>query len=239
MNRFTAIDVIRGLCLLAMAAYHFTWDAGYLGLFYSDPANTHLGKWIAHSIAWSFLTLVGISLVLAHRNGIRWPAFGRRLLILLVAAAAVSAGTYAVFGNEFVFFGILHCIALASVLGLAFLPLPALASLAAALAVFLAARYGMLPAFDHPAWYWLGLNVTQPYTADYQPLIPNFGFVLIGIVLGKGLLHAAPAWATMPARVAPARALSFLGRHSLIFYLAHQPVIFGLSYLAAMIFYPY
>jgi uncharacterized membrane protein len=238
VRRFPAIDVIRGLCLLAMATYHATWDSGYLWLLEGDPANTPIGKWIAHSIAWSFLTLVGVSLVLAHSSGIRWRAFVRRLLILLVAAAAVSIGTYSVFGNEFVFFGILHCIALASILGLAFVRLPALVSLAAAVAVFLLAKYGKLAAFDTAAWYWLGLNVTQPNTADYQPLIPNFGFVLIGITLGKALLRAAPAWAMAPTRIWPAHAASFLGRHSLIFYLVHQPIIFGLLYELSMVLYP-
>ncbi len=238
MRRFPAIDVIRGLCLLAMAAYHFTWDSGYLWFLESDPANTPIGKWVAHSIAWSFLTLVGISLVLGHGAGIRWPAFGRRLMILLGAAVAVSIGTYAVFGHEFVFFGILHCIALASILGLAFVRLPAFVSLVAALAIFLLAKYGTFPAFDAPAWYWLGLNVTQPDTADYQPLIPNFGFVLIGMALGKALLQAAPAWAMAPARSWPARGLSFLGKHSLVFYLVHQPIIFGLLYEISEILYP-
>ncbi|MGB5799766.1 MAG: heparan-alpha-glucosaminide N-acetyltransferase domain-containing protein, partial [Mesorhizobium sp.] len=37
-KRIVAIDVARGLALLAMASYHFTWDLGFFG--YTDPSLT-------------------------------------------------------------------------------------------------------------------------------------------------------------------------------------------------------
>ena len=55
----------------------------------------------------------------------RWPAYWRRFLIIAGAAALVSVGTYFVFPGAFVFFGILHCIAAASLVALPFLFLPA------------------------------------------------------------------------------------------------------------------
>ena len=78
--RITAIDAARGVALIAMAIYHFTWDLQFFG--YLEPGTATTGGWklFARCIASSFLFLVGVGLVLAHGHGIRWPGFGRRPL---------------------------------------------------------------------------------------------------------------------------------------------------------------
>ncbi len=134
-RRIELLDLARGIALIAMASYHFTWDLEFFG--YAPPGMTGFGGWklYARCIASSFLFLVGVSLVIAHYNGIRWPGFWKRLAMVAGAAAAISAATYIFVPESFIFFGILHEIALASVLGLAFLRLPPLLTLAIAAAV--------------------------------------------------------------------------------------------------------
>ena len=71
--RIELVDLARGVALVAMAVYHFTWDMEFFG--YVQAGTTAVGGWklFARCIASSFLFLVGASLFLAHGDGVRWP----------------------------------------------------------------------------------------------------------------------------------------------------------------------
>ena len=178
MGRIDAIDIARGMALVAMAIYHFTWDLEFFG--HVPPAMTAVGGWklFARCIASSFLFLVGVSLFLGHAKGIRWRGYWRRLAMVAGAALAISLVTYIAVPDSFIFFGILHQIALASVLGLAFLRLPAMVTLIAAAAVIAAPHYLRSTFFDNPWWWWTGLSENRPRSNDYVPVFPWFGAVL-------------------------------------------------------------
>lgn len=238
-GRIEAIDIARGVALVAMAVYHFTWDLEFFG--YVPPAMTAVGGWklFARCIASSFLFLVGVSLYLGHAKGIRWQGYWRRLAMVAGAALAITLVTYFAVPNGFIFFGILHQIALASVLGLAFLRLPSVVTLVVAAAVIAAPHYLRSPFFDDPWWWWTGLSENRLRSNDYVPIFPWFGAVLIGIAAAKsaeqtGLL-AKLAALRMPGWTWP---LSFGGRHSLAVYLIHQPVLIGCVWLFAQVFPP-
>ncbi|TIS57793.1 DUF1624 domain-containing protein [Mesorhizobium sp.] len=231
-KRIIAIDVARGIALLAMASYHFTWDLE--NFHYADPGLTAFGWWkfYARCIASTFLFLVGVSLFLAHGKEIRWNSFWKRFAMVAGAALAISAVTWFATPDGFIFFGILHEIALASLLGLLFLRLPALLTLVVAASVIAAPIYLRSVTFDHPALWWVGLSSTNPRSNDYVPLLPWFGAVLLGIAAAK--LASASGMLTWLANLTPGRwtnPLVFIGRHSLAFYLIHQPVLFGSVWL--------
>jgi uncharacterized membrane protein len=65
----------------------------------------------------------------------------------------------------------------------------------------------------------------KPPTEDHVPLLPWFGVVLVGVALGAALPRARVALDRM-GRLSP-RWLGWLGRHSLLIYLVHQPVLIG------------
>ena len=235
-GRILAIDVARGFALLAMASYHFTWDLEFFG--YASPGLTAFGGWklYARCIASTFLFLVGVSLVLAHGRGIRWPGFWKRLAMVVAAAAAISAVTWFATPDTFIFFGILHEIALASLLGLTFLRLPGLLTLVVAALVVAAPHYLRSPIFDHPALWWLGLSTVDPRSNDYVPLFPWFGAVLSGIAAAR---FAASSGAlerlrrlSVHRRLKP---LVLAGQHSLAFYLIHQPVLIACVWLFSQV----
>ncbi len=236
--RIPALDVARGLALIAMTTFHFSWDLEFFG--YAEPGMTSAfaWKWYAHGIAFTFLTLAGISFALAHGNGIRRHAFVRRLLQIGAAAAVISLATWIATPNAFVFFGILHQIALASVIALLFVRMPAFLILIAA-AVFLALPTLFRSAvFDAPLFWWTGLAETLPRSNDYVPVFPWTGAVLLGLSIGKFVLDSGASTklgAITNAERQPAHLLSFLGRHSLAYYLIHQPVLFGLLYVTSHI----
>jgi len=239
LARLPWIDVARGAALVAMAVYHFSWDLAFFG-FTDARVDSSLG-WIifARSIAGSFLALVGVSLVLAHRSGIRAKPFAKRLAMVAVAAAAITAVTYFMFPDAYIFFGILHQIALASLLGLLFLRLPVWLLAAAALFFLFGAEFLAGPAFNDRYLQFLGLMTYWPVSNDFVPVFPWFGVVLAGMAIGRLIVASRAACAVLgrPIRDPVSQALAFGGRHSLAFYLIHQPVLFGCVYAAAWMIY--
>ena len=232
--RLPAIDRLRGAALVAMAIYHFTWDLGFFG--YIDPATAGTGGWrlFARMIAGSFLFLAGFSLVLGHGATFRPRPFLIRFGKIAAAAAAITVATWFAFPDAFIFFGILHAIAAASVVGLLFLRLPAAVTFAVAAAAVIAPLYLRAPIFNHPALWWVGLSTEIPRSNDYVPLLPWVGAFLAGmgacrLFLASGLAGrlsaagdaAASRWKTL---------LAAAGRHSLAIYLIHQPVLIALLY---------
>ena len=236
--RIDMIDVLRGLALVAMATYHFTWDLDFFGYLTRGTAQTGAMKWYARGIASTFLMLAGFSLVLAHQAGINWPTFRRRLGMVAGAALLITLGTYFAMPRGFIFFGILHQIALGSLIGLGFLRLPPLLTLAAAAATIAAPHFLRSVVFDAPALWWVGLSSLDPPSNDYVPVLPWTGMVLIGVALAKlagasGLFKALGQ--IQAAKTRTGKALSFLGRHSLPVYLIHQPLLISSIYLFSLV----
>jgi uncharacterized membrane protein len=232
--RTAAVDVARGAALVGMAIYHLSWDFAYFHLAPTDLSTVPPMRLLSHSVAGAFLLLAGISLALAHQGGFRRRAFWRRLGIVAGAAALVSAATYAFAPREAIFFGILHCIAVASLVGATLLSLPVWIALALSALVFAAPLWIASPLFDAPGLVWLGLGATPPPTLDWRPLLPWSGFVFLGLALAR---WSAPRLAVSsfshwrPTRNV-ARGLAWAGRHSLAIYLVHQPILFALLFAA-------
>ena len=236
-GRIDIIDIARAVALFAMVIYHFTWDLEFFN--YVERGLTGHGGWriFARAIASSFLFLVGVSLVLANGRGIRWQPFGKRLLQVVAGALAITVATYFATPNSFVYFGILHHIAVASVLGLLFLRLPWFVTAALAIAVVALPGFVATPLLD-PKWLnWIGLFQTPPLSNDFVPLFPFFGAVLAGIATAR--LAVDHGWVARMrmwnAGLAPLSPLGAIGRHSLLFYLLHQPILYGLVFVFAQI----
>ncbi len=219
-----------------MAVFHTAFDLSLFG--YLPPGTTLQGGWwwLARIVAGSFLLLSGISLALAHAGGVRWDRALRRLAILALAAAAISVATWAFMPQSYVYFGILHCIAAASLVGLILLPLPVAAQLALAAGILLLDRWGGAAAFDPRLLAWTGLAAAPPPAVDFVPLVPWLAPFLAGLATGKAI--QATGLATRLAAPAPAPLLRWLGwpgRHSLALYLVHQPILVGAIWLYAQL----
>jgi uncharacterized membrane protein len=220
IRRWRALDAARGLSVVAMVAFHLIWDLAHFGYIARSIPWSAPVKAFGHSIAFAFLFIAGVSLVLAHRDHIDWRAFWRRFGVIAGAAALVSLGTWLVFPAAFVFFGILHCIAAASLVALPFLFLPGPAALVAGALVFALPYVFSSPAFNADWLQWLGLGTREPMTQDWRPFFPWVGATLLGVAAAR--LHA-PTLTT-----AKGNALTFAGRHSLAIYLLHQPLLFAI-----------
>ena len=220
-HRIVAIDIARTLSILAMVVFHLARDIEIFGLI--QPGTTQQGGWAiaARGIAGSFLFLVGISLVLAHGEGIRWRPFLRRLALVLIAALAVSVATYAFNPQRFVYFGILHVICVSSILSVFLVTLPTWAPLVAAAVVLLFyVLWGRALMLD-PWWGFTGLATHPRPALDLIPLVPWLAVTFLGIGFAKAFNVAT--WHQSSSVVIDR--MGWPGRHSLAIYLLHQPLL--------------
>ncbi len=236
-TRVPVVDILRGLAIVLMIGYHACWDLAYFGLARLDLFDDVVWLVVRTTILCLFLGLVGVSLVLATREGIVWRKVALRLAMVGGCAAAVTLASWRFTPDGLIFFGVLHLVALASLLGLAFIRLPPAATVLAAGLVLAAPAWLMGPVFDRDWLAWLGLMSHDVQSNDYVPLLPWFGVVLGGIVVGR-LACAAVAIGGRAATVAawqpvawPTRLLGWAGRHSLVIYMLHQPVLWGAGLL--------
>jgi uncharacterized membrane protein len=233
LARIPAVDIARSAALLAMGVYHFVYDLELFALV--PPGTATSGGWrlLALGTAGSFLFLAGVSLWLAHGACRRWRGFGRRFLRIAAAAALITGATWLALPQGFVFFGILHAIAAASLVGMAVLRLPVWALAGLAGLAFLAPGYLRAEIFD-PWWlWWTGLQTVPVRAVDYVPLAPWLGPFLLGLAAGRlGTATGVWAWLARWQGGAVAGWLAWPGRHSLGVYLLHQPVLIAGIWLA-------
>jgi len=222
--RVEGLDALRGVAILAMVVYHFCFDLRYFGVARWD--FEHDIRWLAARtlILSSFLLIAGISAALARRDpaaDARWP---RHVAVIGGAALLVTAASAMMFPRSFIWFGVLHAIALSLLLARPLIDRPR-AAVAAAVIVIAAGVMLSSQHFDNRMLGWLGFMTGKPMTEDYVPLFPWSGVLFLGIAAGHALVASKFAMLAPLARMP--RALRFLGRHSLAVYLVHQPLLLG------------
>ncbi len=213
--------------MLWMAAFHFGFDLNHLGLL--DPRhNFHRDLlWTAQRtcILSLFLFCAGLGQAVALQAAQAWSRFWKRWAQVALCALLVSAGSAVMFPRSWIFFGVLHGMAvmlilcrLASPLGAWLWPLGAL--------VLALPRLVQSTVFDDPALSWIGLVTHKPITEDYVPVLPWLGVMLWGLAAGQWLLQHRRQWLTaaLPAWLAW---MAVLGAWPLSFYMLHQPVFIG------------
>ena len=213
-TRYELIDILRGLAVLFMIIFHFTYDLDMFGYVDINFTQDPFWYWFPRFIVFLFLICVGVSLCLSHSGGIRWKSFNKRIAILLALAAGISIATYVIFPENWIYMGILHCIALCSIAALPFVNRPILAAVLGVLILGLFATnvIHFWPKMDHSS-------------KDYIPFIPWIAIVLLGIASFHAGLHKlrSPIYRYF-------RFLNPLSKHSLLIYIVHQPILIGLVY---------
>lgn len=237
-GRFVHLDALRGAAVLWMTVFHFCFDLNQFRFIQADFYRDPLWLWQRTCILSLFLLCAGMGQAIAVHAGQSWRQFGRRWLQIAVCAGLVSAGSATMFPNSWIYFGVLHGMAVMLVL----CRLTAhwgrwlwlVGALPIALDAFMPSMHSAVPAlgvFDLKALSWLGLVSHKPITEDFVPLLPWLGVMWWGMALGQwGVARGWLRWGVpaqgLQSMVLPR--LAFIGRWSLSWYMLHQPLMIGL-----------
>ena len=233
-KRFDTIDALRGVAIVWMTLFHLSFDLNQFGYikqnFYLDSFWT-----VQRSLIVSlFLFCAGLGQAVAVLHGQSTQRFGRRWLQVAACAVLVSVGSYWMYPKSFIYFGVLHGIAVMLLIvrftsgwGRWLWLAGGLAIALGWMASFIHVYWAGADFFNDPAFNWLGLISRKPITEDYVPLLPWLGVMWWGMACGQWLFTNHKAWVTQPLPVA-ASPLMWLGRWSLTWYMLHQPVLIGL-----------
>jgi uncharacterized membrane protein len=224
-TRAPALDALRGAALVWMAIFHFCFDLSHYGLL---RANFYEDAWWTTQrtcILSLFLLCAGAGQAMAVAERQTWARFWRRWRQIAGCALLVSAGSYLMFPDSYIYFGVLHGMALMLILarlgaGLG-MWLPVVGSVIIYLPQAVQSTF-----FDTRSTDWVGLVTHKPITEDYVPLMPWLGVILWGLWGMQLLLRHRPQALriTLPRMLRP---LGLLGRWSLTFYMTHQLVLIG------------
>lgn len=259
-SRAFELDAMRGLAVIGMVFYHFIFDVRYMiGLdVFAFQDQIYFNDMIRPSMTLTFVVVSGISSCFSRNNTKRALKI---FLVSILFSAAMAGASLALKTNLYVFFNVLHLLAVGTAGYALFQALEkrylghksfteteikahqgrtiTIILVLAALILFFDRLTTLF--YGQVTGYWLlplGILPRDPISmGDYLPILPWLGFYLVGLAIGrvaypeiKTLFPSASE--KIQRMTAP---ISFLGRHSLIIYLVHQPVflaaLFGLRYL--------
>ena len=239
-RRYELLDSLRGLVLVSMILFHTCWDLVYIfGIKWGWYKEAGAYIW-QQRICWSFILL----------SGFRWPLGKRHLkrgLLVLSAGGVISLITVVFMPENRVIFGVLTmlgtCTLIMIPLERLFRRIPSLAGFAVMVLLFVGTKnvnrgylgfeewnFFRLPQFLYRGGFMTFLGFPEPgfYSTDYFSLFPWLflflsGYFIYRMMKGKkDLLQKYFVDGFKP--------FSFLGKHSLSIYMAHQPLIFGLLF---------
>ncbi len=245
MKRYRILDSVRGLTLLSMTAYHAMWDLVYL---FGAPFawyGTQIGYVWQQSICWTFILL----------SGFCWGLGKNRLkrgLIVFAGGFVVTLATLLLMPENRVVFGVLTFLGTSMLLQILLEPFckrcPSIVGMIAAFFLFVFLKdvnqgyfgIGAWKRMEMPQWLYanfattfLGFPSRDFFSTDYFSLFPWYflfltGYFLLRFMQEKDLLHKLP-----DIHIAP---LEWIGRHSLVIYMLHQPIVYGVLYAGFLIF---
>lgn len=214
-KRFEFIDHIKAFAVILMVIYHFTYDLYVLKLVSFNMGDSLFWYSWPKIIITIFLVSTGINLCLINKNGINANKTFKRFIKLSLVALIISLATYYFYPSKWISFGVIHHIALASIVGLLFLNRPRLSLLIGLALLIPSIFFG----YDYP--------IPRPvqYPLDHVAFLPWFGFVLVGIYAYHKKVHEI--------KVPNYKYKSFinkLGKYSLEIYLTHQLILYPSLY---------
>lgn len=237
-QRFDAIDTLRGVAILWMAVFHFCYDLNHEGWIHQNFLSDPVWTWQRTAIVSLFLFCAGLGQAVAVQQGQTWPRFWRRWGQVVLCALLVTAGSMWMFPQSYIYFGVLHGIAVMLIVvrltagwGRWLWLLGIIAIAMKFIAIYAHGESISLGFLNNRTFNWLGLISQKPRTEDYVPVLPWLGVMWWGMAVGTWLLQHRPKVLSYAPRHA---GLSCLGRWSLSFYMLHQPVLLGLLSLVSM-----
>lgn len=245
-NRLELLDVIRGITLISMILYHTMFDVTFytkngLGWYLDTPGYV----W-QQTICWSFIFLSGMCRAIGKKSL-------KRGLIVSGCGLAITLVTAIFMPSERIIFGVLTFTGAAMLFCIPFEKVfrrinPYVGMAISALLFFLTRNvyfyHGLgfegikicrLPDFMYANYLtaFFGFPQKTFFSGDYFPFIPWIFLFLLGFFFWLAFGDRLKSTKLMHIDI---KAFSFLGRHSLLIYMLHQPIAYGLVYLIFRVF---
>ena len=220
--RIDELDSLRATALVMMLVLNFVTDLNHFGIM-----NTETGDqwwWLARLAASLFVGISGVSYFLAHRLEYDFTKTSGRTKRLIFWAFVITIITYIFEPSAYVRFGVLHLLALASIVAF---PVARKPEFALGIGLILL----IIPLSSNSNLVWLGLRETGFLAVDYFPLNPWLGIFFIGLALASRIY---PEGKPLTEIQWPERWLWF-GRNTLTIYVIHQPILIGLLVLTGQV----
>ena len=250
-HRIWELDFIRGFCICLMIMDHTFYDLAFIfknrwfadgetgGFFYwlCDLAGTGYFGLAARDVIWylavfCFVFLCGISCSFSHSNLKRGAKLAGIAILLSLFTRLLDLALKQ--ENQFTIrFGILHMLAASILIYWMIQKLNLrLRIFIAILAIIIGVAFSIEPlATDIRAVAVFVTAEADFHSADYFPILPWFGYFLLGASLGSLLYKQKRSFFPKLSAEWRFRPVLFIGRHSLLFYLFHQPIIYLLLLL--------
>lgn len=238
-GRLRLLDALRGFSLVSMIGFHLCYDLVYLcgvDLAWFRPPLQDIWR---SSISWTFLLLAGVMCSLSRNNLKRAGKYAAFAVSIFVVTSIASV-------DAPISFGIIYCMAfstflfwLLQTLGISPKgPIAAITFFALFLLAYNVPRgfVGFAPMsmplpralYDSNLLSCLGFPGPEFISSDYYPPLPFSLLYLCGSSMGcwwheRGFPKLFWAYGCPP--------LELIGRHSLLVYAIHQPVLLGLVQL--------
>ena len=240
--RFWEIDFLRGIAVILMIFFHFLYDLNYFGII---ALRLYKGYFLiyVYLVGIIFFTLVGISLTLSYSkvkdkltNNELKTKFVSRGLRIFGLGILISLISYIFLKEGYILFGVLHCIGLSIILSYPFIKYRYF-NLLLGLLLFVAGLVLKNLSFNFYWLFWIGFIPENFYTIDYYPILPWLGVILIGIFFGNMLYFQNKRKFDLVdlSNFKIVSLFTYLGKHSLIVYFIHQPILLSIIYLYSLI----
>lgn len=238
--RYTVPDIIRGVSVIAMIVYHTMWDLVYLFGVSVPWFKTDMGFLFQQSICWSFVLISGFCWHLGKKKI-------KRSVIVLACSLVLTAVTAIVMPEQIILHGVLSLIGTAMLVTIPldkiFKKVHPLWGIVISFLLFLLTydvNNGFVGIAGHKLFElpenlyintvtaFFGFPHDAFYSSDYVPILPwifvfFIGYFIYALLERKNKLKFLSKFTCKP--------IEFIGRHSLEFYMAHQPIIFGILFL--------
>lgn len=241
-QRLWEIDTFRGFAIICMIFFHILFDLSFLNIASLDIYYSLSGSF-PFLVGGLFIFIVGISLTLSYSaveekldqkerhqkflgRGLR--IFGLGVIITIISWLYLAQGA--------IYFGVLHCIGLSIIFSYPFIKRYRYALPMGMIIVFLGLLFRQI-SVSYPWLLWLGIRPNVFYTLDYYPLFPWLGVMLLGIYFGRVVYPNGTRIFSLPdlSKRLPIAPFRYIGQHSLLIYLIHQPIVVAILMVFVLI----
>ncbi len=227
-QRYYLLDNIRGFCIILVVIYHAWFNLVEANGFLSEFFNSDF-IYVARDICVGVFVLISGMCCQFSRSNLK------RGLIAAFVALLITVFTAEFMPEYIIRFGIIHMFGCCMLLYALLEPIFSYIPTTVGIILFSVLTVGSIILLDNITGtpenmlcFALGLPTHTIFSADYYPILPWVFVFFTGSFLGRLLIRE-----NLPKAFTKNYLpwLSYIGRHTLIIYVLHQPILYGILWI--------